>query len=152
MLSHKSIFYLNILDLPCANIEIPSVDFDSIITMPSNDFQKLIRDMHNLSSYLEITSQGNKLYLRCKGDFAEQTTEIEQVEDGNQGVEFQSNNTEIIQGVFALKHLFLFTKCTNLCPSIELYLKNDYPIIIKYLVGSMGEIRMCLAPTIDKEI
>ena len=60
-----------------------------------------------------------------------------------------TNPEEIIQGLFALKHLVLFSKCTNLCPSIELYLKNDYPLIIKYLVASLGEIKLCLAPKIE---
>ena len=60
-----------------------------------------------------------------------------------------TNPEEIIQGLFALKHLVLFSKCTNLCPSIEMYLKNDYPLIIKYLVASLGEIKLCLAPKIE---
>ena len=30
---------------------------------------------------------------------------------------------EIVQGLFALKHLVLFTKFINLCPQIELFKK-----------------------------
>ena len=56
------------------------------------------------------------------------------------------NDNEIVQGVFALKHLVLFTKCTNLCNSIEMYLKNDYPLIIQYNVANLGAIKLCLAP------
>jgi len=48
-----------------------------------------------------------------------------------------------------MKHLVLFSKCTNLCNSIELYLKNDFPLIIKYSVASLGEIKLCLAPKYD---
>ena len=33
-------------------------------------------------------------------------------------------DSEIIQGIFSLKYLTLFAKCTNLCPSIQIYLKN----------------------------
>ena len=60
------------------------------------------------------------------------------------------NPEEIVQGIFALKHLVLFCKCTNLCNSIEMYLKNDYPLIIKYTVASLGEIKLCLAPKCDE--
>ena len=56
------------------------------------------------------------------------------------------NQNEIIQGVFSLKYLVLFTKCTNLSSSIELYLKNDYPLIIRYQVANLGEVKLCLAP------
>ena len=43
-------------------------------------------------------------------------------------------------------YLILFTKCTNLCNQINLYIKNDYPLIIKYTVASLGTIKLCLAP------
>ena len=58
----------------------------------------------------------------------------------------QNTKGEIVQGYFALKHLVLFTKCTNLSSSIELYLKNDYPLIIRYQVANLGEVKLCLAP------
>ena len=48
--------------------------------------------------------------------------------------------------MFSLKYLMLLTKCTNLCNQINLYIKNDYPIVIKYNVASLGEIKLCLAP------
>ena len=56
------------------------------------------------------------------------------------------NEHEIYQGVFNLKYLVMFTKCTNLSSVVELYLKNDYPLIIQYSVGSLGLIKLCLAP------
>ena len=37
-------FKLNLMDLPEESISIPPAQFDSVITMPSNDFQKIIRD------------------------------------------------------------------------------------------------------------
>ena len=52
---------------------------------------------------------------------------------------------EVIQGVFSLKYLSIFTKCTNLSSSVEIYLKNAYPIILQYSIASMGTVRLCLA-------
>ena len=62
-----------------------------------------------------------------------------------------SSPDKIVQGLFALKYLVLFTKCTNLCNSIEMYLKNDYPLITKYNVASLGNIKLCLAPKIVED-
>ena len=59
---------------------------------------------------------------------------------------------EIVQGYYSLKELILFTKCTNLCPSIELYLKNNFPIIVKYTVGDLGEIKLALTPKLNISI
>ena len=101
--------------------------------------------MFNLSDNIEITTYEQQITFKCKGDIADQETSIGQSQTG--GMSFLKNeNNEIIQGIFSLKYLVLFTKCTNLSTSIELYLKNDYPLIIKYTVASLGEIKLCLAP------
>lgn len=141
-------YNLNLMDLHEENIQIPPAVFDSVITMPSVDFQKICRDMHNLADNLEIKSTENQLIFSCKGHFASQETSIGET---NSGLSFVKNENpdEIVQGIFALKHLVLFSKCTNLCNSSELYLKNDYPLIIKYSVASLGDIKLCLAPKCD---
>ena len=138
-------YTLNLMDLHEENIQIPPAVFDSVITMPSVDFQKICRDMHNLADNLEIKSTENQLIFSCKGHFPSQETSIGET---NSGLSFVKNENpdEIVQGVFALKHLVLFSKCTNLCNSIELFLKNDYPLILKYSVASLGDIKLCLAP------
>ena len=62
-------------------------------------------------------------------------------------VEFQKpDSSAVIQGEFSLKNLSYFIKCTNLCSSIEVYLENDLPLVVKYAVASLGSIKLCLAP------
>jgi proliferating cell nuclear antigen len=138
-------FKLNLMDLSEEIIQIPPASFTSVITMPANDFQKICRDMNNLADSIEIKSIENQLLFSCKGDYAEQETTLGETHTGMSFIQ-NSNPEEVVQGIFALKHLVLFTKCTNLCNSIELYLKNDYPLIIKYNVASLGNIQLCLAP------
>ena len=41
---------------PEQELTVPNVKFSSIINMPSNDFQKIIRDLNNISDKLEIKS------------------------------------------------------------------------------------------------
>lgn len=146
-----STFYLNLMDLHVDNIQIPSVEFESVITMPSTDFQKIIRDMHNYADLIDIKSVEDHLIFSCNGDFCSQETIIGETDSG---MNFAKNKKpdEIIQGEFALKHLVLFGKCTNLCNSIQMFLKNDYPLVIKYTVASLGEIKLCLAPSCNEEI
>ena len=55
-------------------------------------------------------------------------------------------DNSIIQGEFSLKNLSYFIKCTNLCNQIEIYLENDLPLVVKYNVAGLGEIKLCLAP------
>ena len=46
-------------------LEIPDVKFSSVINMPSNDFQKIIRDLANISEKIEIKSVENELIFKC---------------------------------------------------------------------------------------
>jgi proliferating cell nuclear antigen len=101
---------------------------------------------------VEITSSGSDLIFKCIGDFAEQETIISEKNNSNMKVhKFGNGVSEIVQGIFQLKHLVLFTKCTSLCPSIELYLKNDIPLILRYTVANLGEVKLVLAPMKNKQ-
>jgi len=126
------------------NVDIPPADFNTIITMPSAYLQKIIRDMHNLAEYIEIKNIGGKLILSCQGEFCCQET-ILATETQNIQIKNNENTQEIIQGIFSLKYLSIFTKCTNLCSTVEIYLKNSYPIILQYSIASMGSVKLCLA-------
>ena len=136
---------LRLIEPETDELEIPDVKFSTIINMPSTDFQKIIRDMGPLSEVLEIKSVANELIFRCAGSFA--TSEIRRTEaDGSMEFQCKPNETKIIQGEFSLKNLGYFIKCTNLCSQIEMYLENDLPLVVKYHVASLGEIKLCLAP------
>jgi proliferating cell nuclear antigen len=142
----KTIYKLNLMDLDDPQISIDPTNFNSVITLPSTDFQKICRDMSNVSDLVEIKNIQNQLIFNCKGDFCSQETILSDTEGNSIS---KDNNDTIVQGVFKLKYLVLFTKCTNLCNTIELYLMNDYPLIVKYNVASLGEIKLAIAPTQD---
>jgi proliferating cell nuclear antigen len=156
----KTNYKLSMLDIDVLNIEIPPVDFHTIISMPSSYLQKIIRDMHNLAEFIEFRNIGDKLILSCKSDFCEQETimgteksqniSIKKSREGRDSTETSNDTTdvndhEIIQGIFSLKYLSIFTKCTNLSNMVEIYLKNSYPIILRYNIASLGNIMLCLA-------
>ncbi len=126
-------------------LDMPSVKFSSVINLPSCDFQKIIRDLSNISERLEIKSIGNELIFSCNGPFA--SCKIRRCEsDGITEFIKKNEDSTVIQGEFSLKNLGYFIKCTNLCNNIEMYLENDLPLVVKYSVASLGEIKLCLAP------
>tara|TARA_Y100000992_G_scaffold4578_1_gene2922 strand:- start:986 stop:1810 length:825 start_codon:yes stop_codon:yes gene_type:complete len=136
---------LRLIEPDHEELQVPDVEFSSIINLPSSDFQKIIRDLSPLSDKLEIKSLANELIFKCAGSFA--TAEIRRAEsDGSLEFQLKPDNSKIIQGEFSLKNLGYFIKCTNLCSQIEMFLENDLPLVVKYHVASLGEIKLCLAP------
>ena len=143
-------FKLQLLDIDEAQITIPDIDFSAVITIPSQDFQKYCRDMSNLSDTMEIRSVDNQLILSCEGDFANQEIVIGESEGGKMEFTDSYSPDEVIQGEFSLKFLTLFTKATNLCSSIQMYLKNDSPLLLDYGIANLGNIKFVLAQKITK--
>ena len=134
---------LRLIEPDNEELQVPDVKFSSILNMPSTDFQKIIRDLSIISDKLELKSCGSELIFKCIGQFAK--AEIRRTESQG-GMEFlKKDDNKIVQGIFSLKNLSYFIKCTNLCNQIEMYLENDLPLIVKYNVASLGEIKLCLA-------
>jgi proliferating cell nuclear antigen len=146
----QTVFKMNLLDISEDELTIPPAKFETELTLPSSDFQKIIRDMTNIGENIEIKSVGEALILNCEGDFANQETVLCQTQGG---LSFsKSAGPELpIQGIFSLKYLSLFTKCTNLCNLIHLYIKNDYPLVIRYDVANLGHIKLCLSPNSETD-
>jgi proliferating cell nuclear antigen len=136
---------LKLIDVDQEEIEIPEVTYCSIITLPSPDFQKIIRNFDKLTNKIEIKSVGDDIIFNIEGAFV-----------SSQVVRSQSNNSmsikekpepgKIIQGEFSLRNLGYATKCTNLSDFVEIYLENDLPMIIEYKVGTLGIIQLCCVP------
>lgn len=133
---------LKLLDIDEDILDIPNIEFDTVKTMPSNDFQSYIRELSIITNKVTLESKNNSFSLVGEGDFAE--TKI------NVG---DSNSLDITdhpaKGTFYIKYLLLFTKSTNLCTTVEIYLKNKFPLILVYNVANLGKLQYCLAPLVE---
>jgi proliferating cell nuclear antigen len=139
-------FEIAMMDIKGANIDLPPIEFDSCISLPSSDLQKIIRDMSSIADRVEVKNLPDRLELTCNGDFCSQETVLE---ESSRFTTKSHGATEIIQGVFNLQYLAIFCKCSALCPIVEINLKNDYPIVLKYSVASLGDLKLCLSPMED---
>lgn len=128
----------------------PDIKFSSVITMPSMDFQRIIRGMFAIAQCVEIKTVGNTYSFKAVGRFADVEIHRTEAPDNNGGIVFlQKNPSKVIQGIFSLRTLNYFIKCTPLCPQIDLYFENDMPIVVQYAVANMGILRLCLSPKRD---
>lgn len=143
----RDISKLKLLDINEAIYKIPNIEFDSVIKMPSNDFQKICKDLNNISDIVTISNEDNKFKMSVEGDIGQK--EIVIGENVNVVVNKLSNNN--VKGKFDLKYLLLFVKSSNLCSTIELFLKKDNPLVLIYSVASLGSLKFVLAPKINDD-
>lgn len=143
----KKTFKLNLMDLEEEKYEIEPIDFPYSITLPSQDFHKYCKDMFSAAEKIEVICTSNKVMFSGNGELGQIDFEVAET---NGGLTIETNHNcydEIVQGLFDLRFLIIFTKCTNLCNTVTLYIKNDYPLIVKYSIGCLGEAKLVLSPS-----
>jgi proliferating cell nuclear antigen len=144
-------FKLKLLDVDREEVKIPDVEFDSVITMPSEDFATKCKNMLLIGDTVMIRSESDRLTLACSGDYARQETVMGCWGSGS-GMTMTSLSSKTVEASFSLKYLCLFCKAgsSNLCNTVEIFLKENFALILKYHVASLGEIRFCLAPKVEE--
>lgn len=138
-------FKINLMDLDNSNYEIEPVEFPYRVTMDTADFQKYCKDLSQATEKLDLKCTENAVFFSGKGDLG--YVEFEKnVKSGNITIEKMPGAPDIVQGLFELKYLLIFTKCTNLCEKVTLHLQNQYPLLIRYSVSKIGELKLVLSP------
>jgi len=134
-------FQLKLLDINESRIEVPDVKMASVTNLPSADLQRLCRDMSNIGTDIEITRIGKELRLKCEGDFANQETSIECIEE-----------TQELKGLYSLRYLNIFTKATSMCATVQIMQEEGNRfLILKYNVANLGELKFYLATKVSED-
>jgi proliferating cell nuclear antigen len=139
-------FEMKLIEIDSAYIEISDLEFDTIISIPSNYFQRLCRDMSELTSFLWIEKKSGVVsfcsdYLSAT-DFASQRTILGDSDTGTITLVEDADYSN----KFSLKYLIGFAKASGLSPVVELYLKSGFPLVLKYSIGSIGNLKFVIAP------
>ncbi|AGE56183.1 putative DNA polymerase sliding clamp 2 [Paramecium bursaria Chlorella virus NE-JV-1] len=139
-------FDLKLIEIDSAYIEINDLEFDTIISIPSNYFQRLTRDMSEITDSLWIEKKDGVVQF-CSDfssttDFASQRTTLGDSDTGKITI---SKNSDY-SNKFSLKYLTGFAKASSLSSVVELYLKEGYPLILRYNIGVLGNLKFVIAP------
>ena len=145
----RTCYRISLIDVDSPQIEIADASGLSEITLPSAELSKLVRDMRCIGDFVEIVKTPEALCFNCAGEFCELNSvlDIDEASRGDQG-----GVEEVIQGVFSLNYLCLFSKCSPLSSTVKLYLKNEYPLVVQYDVSSLGSIKLCLSPQVESSL
>ena len=143
---------LKLMDLAPPQKIDRKIEIDAKITMPSSEFHKRCKVMSSIGEYVEIKCTNKNIILTCKGDSVERCT-IYKSDEG--GINITTNDKDkpiIVQGIFELKNIVLFTKCANLCSDIQIFMKNDYALSIVYTIATLGTLTVALSPIKEENI
>lgn len=149
--NYDSQYKLKLMDVNKNDYSVPSIEFHAQIKFDTFTFHKLCREKSKIAEHLEIKCTRNTLTFSWKGDSSLGSTNFHNNDNGI-SILFRKDAPEIIQGIFELKYLVLFTKYSTLCPEVIINMKNNFPLIITYKIATLGVMNLCLTPIIEDNI
>ncbi len=137
-------------------INIQDMTYDSIISIPSSHFQKVIKEMHLLDSkIIEIKSIGKQLIFQSDDGGAEFQTIINENDsnissenDCENSTKFEKVSDVFVQGKFKLVFFMNIIKASHLCDHMNIFIGNDKPLILQYFVADLGVMSFLIMQTI----
>ena len=142
--SEETDIELLLMDIPNSDMVIDPIEFQNKVTMTSEKFNNICKHLNNNSSFVEITSVGNQISFKGKSDGGKVTKTYK---DPHQSVtSARKKKVEVVQGIYELRNLMSFSKCNKLCHAIDLYLRNDYPLVLTIAVANLGKMYIFLTP------
>ncbi|KAI9374821.1 proliferating cell nuclear antigen [Aspergillus egyptiacus] len=142
---------IKLMDIDQEHLAIPETEYAATVEMPSSEFQRICRDLNNLSESVVIEATKEGVKFSCQGDIGSGSVTIRQ----HTSVDKPEQNVSIVLSepvalTFSLKYLVNFCKATNLSSKVTLCLSQEVPLLVEYGLGS-GHLRFYLAPKIGDE-
>jgi hypothetical protein len=139
-------FKINQLALTHDELQIPQTNFQSIISIPSTGFQRILRCSDKRGDYVQICTRN-----QSKDDnyiiFSTEATCFHMKYQVDPKLWKDSSCLKLER--YSLKYLLLITKATSLSNFVTIYLQHDFVLAVRYNIGTIGSIMFCLAPHVD---
>ena len=143
---------LKLMELYYVPRKTKKIEYDACIIMKSSEFHKICKEMNSLSEYVEIKCTKNILTFTCKGDIGEKEIQYKEKEGGI-AIEWEEHvKLKIVQGIYELKNIMLFSKCAPLSAQIMITMKNDNILTIKYEINTIANLVVALSPVDERNI
>ncbi|AZL89462.1 DNA polymerase sliding clamp [Megavirus baoshan] len=140
--SEETDIELFLMEIPNPEMPVPVTKFQNRITMKSDKFHNICKHLNNNSTFVEIKSINNEIIFVGQNEGGKVTMSCRDTEYNSMG----KDTNQVVQGMYELRNLLGFSKCNKLCNTIELYLKNDFPLVLVISVATLGKMYVFLSP------
>ena len=145
-------YEMKLMNLDQEHLGIPDTEYACVIKMPSQEFQKVVKDLCQFGENVVISCSKQGIQFAAVGDIGSANIKLSQsanVDEPEQAVTIDM--TESVTLSFSLRYLQMFTKATPLAPSVTLSMSPDVPLVVEYKIGDIGYVQYYLAPKIDEQ-
>jgi proliferating cell nuclear antigen PCNA len=144
IIEYNRYFQIQLIDLELENFNIPEINYDAEFSINSKHLNELLSQLILFGNTLNIVCNEEEIYLETNGDCGKMKVDIP-IESLN---EFSISEGEKMEISFSLQNLFKMTMSTKLSKDIEIGIRNEYPIRIKYDLGEDSFSLFFIAPKV----
>lgn len=128
-------YEMKLLDIEYKSIDIPPRDDDAVIVFPSSEYQNLIKDLSALGTEVYISANSDSVNFSVESDIGKGTYTIDYQEDSVECKEFEEECSQL----FSLKYLSNFSKPCGFCDKVEIRMKDQHPLIVRFPLPKMSD-------------
>ena len=145
-------FELKLMDIDVDMMEMPTMEYEAVVEMPSAGLQRIVRDLMTLGDQVLIGVDEDGVEFNVIGDEGKGSIKVmEDIdEDKEDHLKTKVELTRPVKLLFALRYLNFFTRATPLADTVKLSMSTDVPLCIEYAFGELGYLRFHLAPKINE--
>lgn len=148
-------YKVSLLALTRDDIDVPATEFTSVVKIPSEKFQRVLRACSNHGSYVQVcvgnqTEDDNYLFFHATGD--EVSVMFYMNYEVGEGKWIKSTPENTKRDRYSLKYLSGIAKAGSNSTDVTIYLKDHFVLAVRYTIGVVGEITFCLSPHIPPTI
>jgi len=139
--SEETDIELFLMDISNPELPIPQTEFQNKITIASDKFHTDCKHFNNNTRTVEIISINDQISFKGTSDAGHITKTYKDIHGTK-----NPNKNVVVQGKYELKNLLNFSKCNKLCSTIDIYLKNQFPLVLVIAIATLGKMYVFLTP------
>lgn len=144
-------FNLNLITIDSEHLAIPETDYQSLVTINSNDFSKICKELFSLSETVQITTTADFVQFSVEGEVGTGSVKLGQNDSDKKEDQTLLEVSEPVQQQFALRYLNMFNKASTLSSFTRLCLHQEQPLVVEFKIDNLGVLKYFLAPKISDE-
>lgn len=139
--------YIKIQDIQNIEIDVPD-GYDKPIIIPSGEFQKMSKELSNISETINVSSKKFSIVFKCDADgIMKRTVEFGE-HDYSDDDDSESDCKEYTSD-FKTRYFTKIMKLAGMSRNLQIFPKTGLPLLFRSRVGSLGSISIYIKSTQD---
>lgn len=144
-------FNLNLITIDSEHLAIPETEYQSVVTINSNEYSKICKELFSLSETVQITTNPEYVIFSVEGEVGSGSVKLGHNDGDKKEEQTLLEVTEPVTQQFALRYLNMFNKAATISNFTRLCLHQEQPLVVEFKIENLGVLKYFLAPKISDE-